>query len=145
MAVDAKDAIAALDQLITDLEHATKAGVGEGADMLQGIIRENAPHLSGELATSVAVTGPYPVVGGYIAKVGPTLIYGRIRELGGRIPGSKTVMTHPYLRWFQDGKPIFAKSVHQRGSRYVLRSYEIYKPQHRNVLMRHWANAMRMV
>jgi len=145
MPVDARDAIAALDKLIADLEAATKDGVDDAAHQLQGLVRENAPHLSGELAATVAVTGPYPIVRGYAAKVGPTLIYGRIRELGGRIPGERKVMTHPFLRWYQDGKPVFARSVRQKGSRYVLRSVEEFRPQMRNVLMRHWANAMRMV
>lgn len=144
MAVEAEGAIAALDRLMVSLHEATHDGVEDGAKAVQDGARAFAPHLSGELAGSITITGPTPTgVASYAALVGPTVVYGRIRELGGPIPGRRTVMTHPYLRWYWEGRPVFKRKVHQHGTHYLLHAVEEVRPRFRDMCARRWAEAIR--
>lgn len=56
--------------------------------------------VSGDLGRSIGVQGPTGVGGTYEASVGPTMIYGRIQELGGRTGRghSVTLPARPYLQ-----------------------------------------------
>lgn len=151
MTVDVRAAIIALDKLMADLDTATRAGVSAGADRVQTLGRAYVPHTSGrgdgELAPSIVVTGPSPTGAvEYTALVGPTVDYGRIREIGGHIPGRKKVMTHPFLRWEIDGKPIFARKVYQHGAKYMLHAVEDVRPVFQNgIVAPKWASAVRRV
>lgn len=56
--------------------------------------------VSGSLMRSIAVEGPTGIAGTFRASVGPTLIYGRIQELGG-VTGrghASHLPARPYLR-----------------------------------------------
>jgi len=140
--VDTSAAVAALTQLAVLIDAATKDGVADGADLVQGLGRTYAPHLSGELASSITITGPAATgPAEYTAKVGPTMVYGRIREIGGAIPGRKG-MTHPFLRWSYGGHWVFKHKVHQHGAKYMLHAVEDVRPQFRSIVARRWANAI---
>lgn len=45
----------------------------------------NSTNAPGDLRRSIIVTGPVPAPDGWAGEVGPTMIYGRQRELGGPI------------------------------------------------------------
>lgn len=54
--------------------------------------------VSGSLARSVDVDGPEEIgFGHYVAAVGPTLIYGRIQEIGGKAGRGATLPARPFL------------------------------------------------
>lgn len=54
--------------------------------------------VSGTLARSVQVDGPEEIgFGHYVAVVGPTVIYGRIQELGGTAGHGAVLAARPYL------------------------------------------------
>lgn len=149
MPVDASAAIAALDELMVLLDAATHDGVSEGADMVQRIARAGVPETSGrgsgQLAASIMVTGPGPTgAASYVAKVGPTTVYGRIREIGGAIPGRKG-MTHPFLRWEANGRVYYAREVHQHGAKYLLHAVETVRPQFPNIMVKRWRRAIESV
>lgn len=143
---DAKAAIAALDHLVELISDATRDAVDEGATAMQTEGQGFAPHLSGALAASITITGPYPSgVAGFTALVGPTVVYGRIREIGGPIPGRKTTMDHPYLRWMWNGRPVFKKKVHQHGTGYMLRADTLVRARFNDICVRHWTQAITQV
>jgi hypothetical protein len=72
-------------------------------------------------------------------------VYGRIREIGGRIPGRRTVMTHPFLRWYWNGHPVFKRFVDQKGAKYMLHSVEAVRPQFPGIMIKRWRNAIESV
>lgn len=55
--------------------------------------------ISGHLRGSLSPTGPIPTAGGFTGSIGPTAVYGRIQELGGRAGRnhSITLPPRPYL------------------------------------------------
>lgn len=61
---------------------------------------EPPARVSGDLGRSISVAGPTGVAGTFRASVGPTMIYGRIQELGG-VTGrghASHLPARPYLR-----------------------------------------------
>lgn len=60
---------------------------------------EPPARISGHLRGSLKPTGPYPVDGGFSGRLGPTAVYSRIQELGGRAGRnhSVTLSPRPYL------------------------------------------------
>jgi phage gpG-like protein len=90
--------------------------------------------VSGTLRRSVRVTDPVrDGFGTYTLKVGPTVVYARIQELGGVI----TPKTGQYLRFRVNGREIYKKSV-------TLPARPYFKPAHaqfeaRDVLRRRLA------
>ena len=158
MPVDVDAATAALDKLAADLIEATRDAVGDGAEWVRMAARAEAPMQIGTLKASIIVDGPRLSAtvsglwkaaprgpGSFAAKVGPTVVYGRIREIGGRIPGRGHAMTHPYLRWFYMGRPVFRHVVGQKGSHYMLKAYSEFEPQFRGMCIRRWSNAINSV
>jgi phage gpG-like protein len=54
--------------------------------------------VSGTLARSVQVDGPEEIgFGHYVAAVGPTVVYGRVQELGGKAGNGSTLPARPFL------------------------------------------------
>src|SRR5258708_3990044 len=70
---------------------------------------------------------------------------GGIREIGGPMPGRRTVMNRTYLRWYYHGRPVFKRKVHQKGARYMLKAREPVEATFRDVLADHLAKAIRSV
>ncbi len=81
--------VAGLAALVGGMGTACREIVVEGAHMVQAAAMGLAPvgdrPGAGQLRRSINVKGPLPSVLGWEAKVGPTVIYGRQRELGGPI------------------------------------------------------------
>lgn len=141
MVVDVSATVAALDDLQAAIQRATREAVADAAEQIQRGARANVAKLSGELAASISVTGPYPAgASTWAADIGPTTVYGRIQEIGGPIPGRRTVMTHPYLRWYSDGRPIFKRKVHHPARPYLKPAAEA--TDFDAICRRHWADAL---
>lgn len=88
--VDVNAAIAALVDIQAAMDAACREIVVDGAHIVQAASMGFAPvgdrPGGGQLRRSIDVKGPMPSpLGGWEAKVGPTVIYGRQRELGGAI------------------------------------------------------------
>jgi len=102
----------AVRQIVEDAAHliqlagAAKAPVGTPGNST------NAP---GDLGRSVSVEGPYGGDGIYEAKVGPTMIYSRQRELGGAIYAKNA----RYMHFFQHGVERFERRVYQHPEPYM--------------------------
>lgn len=157
MGVSVRDTQAALDILALRMDNAAKGAAGDAARKDRDRARGLAPHLSGALAGSILVDGPRNInsmtgidIGVprgehvYAAKVGPTVVYGRIREIGGAIPGRRTVMTHPYLRWTYNGHYVFKKHSPQKGTKYLLRATAATIPYFNKAMVRRGTAAISM-
>ena len=144
MAVDVSRTVAALDELQHLIEVATREAVADGAEQIQRLARANVAKLSGDLAASISITGPYPASPSvWGAQIGPTTVYGRIQEIGGPIPGRRTVMSHPYLRWYSNGHPVFKRKVHYPAHPYLRPAVEA--ADFDAICRRHWADAIEAV
>lgn len=161
MAIETRAAQAALDDLIDRVTRATSAAVVEGAALIEREAKGNAPVDTGTLWRSIDIEGPRRTgVARYSADVGPTVVYGRIRELGGDIyPSTQRTFVgwgvdrrgRPYkiyrgglLRWFDPtGHPIFASHVHQAGRPYLKPATEAVRLRFRGIAARHWGSAIR--
>lgn len=142
MPIDVSKTVAALDVLAARFKEAARSATGDGAYAIRDGARELAPLGIGTLRASIIVDGPRQAssVPGlvaslphgdavYAAKIGPTVVYGRIREIGGRIPGRRKAMIHPYLRWQHDGHWVFRRSVYQHGTGYLRHATEMVVPR----------------
>lgn len=140
MPVDAGAAEAALDLLIQRIAEATEQAVADGAALVEAAAKRNAPVRTGTLRRSIAVEGPIPVgLAVYSARVGPTVIYGRIRELGGHI----YPVNVRFLRWYgADGRPVFARHVYQHGRPYLKPAVSASRRRFRAIAVRRWAEAI---
>lgn len=93
MPVDVSAAIAGLDALTIRIDDATRQIVADAAHIVQANVMREAPvgkpgnttNAPGDLRRSIDVEGPHGAAGLYEARVGPTMIYSRQRELGGHI------------------------------------------------------------
>ena len=146
MAGDASEAIRAIDDLIERLESATEAATREGIGVFEGAAKSNAPIKTGTLRRSIFVTGPIrTAMYRWTARVGPTVVYSRIRELGGVIRAKHlTADGRPgFLRWVDAaGRPHFAREVTQRGTHYVKRGVEETASRVRAIFYEHWLEAI---
>jgi hypothetical protein len=144
------EAAAAIDKLIARLDVATAAGVMEGALRLEALGRAAAPigpshggYSPGSLRRSFRTEGPTPLgFARYVARVGPTTVYGRIRELGGHIYPVRA----PMLRWRDDsGVWHAAKHVYQKPQPYLKPATMLIRRDFNRIMRRHWADAIRRV
>ena len=141
MPVDVSRTVAALDELQAAIQLATREAVADAAEQIQRGARERVAKLSGELAASIRIEGPLPAGPSmWSAKIGPTTVYGRIQEIGGPIPGRRTVMSHPYLRWYSNGRPVFKRKVHHPARPYLRPAAEAVDFD--GICRRHWADAI---
>lgn len=142
------EALAAIDKLIARLDKATAKGVMEGALRLEASAKGLAPvgpshggYQVGNLRRSIMTEGPTPLgFARYVARVGPTAVYGRIRELGGDIRPVRA----PRLRWRDDsGVWQSAMFVHQNGQPYMLPATELLRRDFARIMSRYWSAAIR--
>lgn len=110
---------AALDRIALRVRSATRSGTKESNRVVQRrafvqLSRYSHPRgtptpsppgepparISGHLRGGLSPTGPYPTGAGFGAKLGPTAVYARIQELGGRAGRnhSVTLPPRPYMR-----------------------------------------------
>lgn len=151
MPVEVAATIAGLEAWLDRMRAATRDAVAEGASEINWLARANAPiglPTPGRLKASIRVTGPYPLSrDAYAAKVGPTVVYGRIRELGGHIwPHGHPFLAFqwaqapPTMRRLPDGR-VLARHVYQRGRPYLKPATEVVRARFRGIAERHWAAA----
>lgn len=148
------DALHAIDTLIERLDLATQDLVSTAARQVQNEARIRAAKLSGENAASIEIdaaknSGPrYGMTGVPLGRyawsrlVGPTTVYGRIREIGGPIPGRGKTMSHPYLRWWWNGRPVFKRRVYQHGKPYLRPAVENLERTYLGLATRKWGQAI---
>lgn len=96
MPIETEAAIAALDAMTSRVRSATVKAVVDSAVVVQRLAVINAPVVDGELRRSIKITGPQ-VAGRdrWAAYVGPTVVYGRQRELGGHLYPKRVA----WMRW----------------------------------------------
>jgi hypothetical protein len=91
VSVDVGKTILGMDALGARIHNATRTITDKGAHLIQAASRSYAPigtpgnstNAPGDLARSIIVDGPFKTGTGYTASIGPTVIYGRQRALGG--------------------------------------------------------------
>lgn len=84
------DAVDALKRKAVSVEHATAEGVRRGITIVQEAAQANTLTVfrqwTGALSESIIVDGPMQIgASSYRARTYPTIVYGRIQELGGTI------------------------------------------------------------
>ena len=143
MPIDDAAAQQALTALIAALLDATAKGVVEGAMIVEGAAKTIAPVKTGRLRGSFRIEGPVRIgPASFMSRVGPTVAYGRIRELGGDIRPVRAKA----LRWIGvEGYPIFAQLSHQVPRPYLKPGVMVSKPLYRQLMRRRWAEAIRSV
>jgi len=117
--------IAAMKVLGARVEEATRQIAADAAHIVQAEsmmeapvgVYGNATNMPGDLRRSIDVEGPTGGEGTYLARVGPTVIYGRQRELGGDIYPKNVSL----LRFTKFGETVFTAHVHQDPNPYMLR------------------------
>jgi hypothetical protein len=97
-------------------------------------------HTGGTLRRSIHIvevtqTGP----GRWLATAGPSVIYGRFRDLGGTIVPKNVSM----LRFAIDGQIVFAHSVTQKGSFYMEKGLDDLEGAIEGIFAAAWDEAMR--
>ena len=124
---------AALDRLVAAAVQSTPVAVAQAAVIVQGRARDNASHrpgpnvISADLRRSI-ITGAGATAGPMVpgvarlgpflwsSVVGPTVIYGRIQELGGHVYPhhmARSGSGRPgMLSWIVDGRRIYARHVY---------------------------------
>ncbi len=93
VSIDVAKTILGMDALASRIHSATRRIVDQGAHLIQDASRSYAPvgvpgnstNAPGDLARSIIVEGPNEITNGYVAYIGPTVIYGRQRALGGAL------------------------------------------------------------
>lgn len=117
--------VAGLTLLGERFEEATRQVAADAAHIVQARAMVEAPvgtpgnstNYPGDLRRSIEVQGPHDMGGEYVALVGPTVIYGRQRELGGDIYPKVARL----LRFTKFGDTVFTAHVYQEPNPYMLR------------------------
>ena len=128
MSVDVARTLAGLDALLARMDLGVKQSIADAAHLIQAAAMEKAPvgtpgnstNAPGDLARSIEVEGPTGGDGIYAAELGPTVIYGRQRELGGEIYPQIASALH----FFRFGEEIYTRHVHQEPEPYMLPALE---------------------
>lgn len=148
MPIDVTGAQLGLDRLLAALPVATARASSEMADAVKIEAQANLKNPLGPLATSMRAEGP-DMIGttSWRTKMGPTLIYGRQRELGGHIdPVDATILTAHYRApgyWTWEGQDVFTNHVFQLGQHYLKRGVEMALPRLHHIAARIWGDALR--
>jgi hypothetical protein len=153
MPIDVRAAQDALDRLIDALPASAARVSSEMGQRAQRETRGNLADPLGPLADSVRAEGPDQIgTFAFRTKVGPTLNYGRQRELGGPIdPVTETVLTAArrapgYWVWdYGSGLvDVFAHHVDQVGQHYLKRGVESSFTAFVGIARRVWGDLMRV-
>lgn len=138
--MSAADAIAAIDALIARVDAATKASVSDGKNLIDVGAKALAPVKTGALRRSIIPTPTVPAgLHAYTARVGPTTVYGRQRELGGHIYPVRAKA----LRFLgKDGAVVYAMHVYQHPEPYLKPAAEAVRARFRAVVVKRMAAAI---
>ena len=129
MEIDITATLAGLDALAGRLDDATRQATADVAHLLQASAMIHAPvgvtgnstNMPGDLRRSITVEGPVQVAEhSWHAKVGPTTVYGRQRELGGDIYPRAAGL----LRFEKFGEVVHTRHVYQRPEPFLKPAYE---------------------
>lgn len=129
----AQEAIAALDALVRRVDDAAREIAEAAAQQVQVLAQAKAPqgtagnstNAPGDLSRSILVDGPAPVTAhAWLAKVGPTTVYGRQRELGGDIY-PKVARA---LRFVKFGETVVSAHVYQHPEPYLKPAWREAEP-----------------
>lgn len=149
--IDTADCLAAIAGLQQRLEKSAEQFTRDGLRLLQVYARKNVPigdpgnssHHPGFLAASILIDGPRGSRGVYSGRVGPTVIYGRRRELGGHSRGAQVFRWGKYPRGYrgtldQDAEGrVTVYHVWQHPHPYMKPAHrEMRRPFHRAVVKR---------
>ena len=141
----------AIDVLIGRLISASSRSSKQGADLIQSAARGIVEHHSGRLAASITTTGPRPTgVASFATDVGPTVVYGRIHELGGHIypHGHKYLafywLDHDLAPKLNDGR-ILVHAVYQRPKPYLKPATRAMAMVFRDRAISNWSDAIRSI
>ena len=147
MPIEVDACIAGLARLAKRVETATAEIAMEGAFLVEAAAKGDAPVLTGTLRRSIDVKGPH-MLGpfAFSADVGPTVVYGRMRELGGWIPGGAVPRPKPpgtSLYWVDSsGGQHFASLVHQHGRPYLRPALVASVEKYHDLAARRWNEAL---
>lgn len=153
MPIDVRAAQDALDRLIAALPASAAHVSSEMAKEAQGAARANLKNPVGPLAESILMEGPDHIgTFAYRTKLGPTLDYGRQRELGGPIdPVDAPILTAAHRSpgyWMWDYGygmvEAFAPHVEQVGQHYLKRGVEESIPAFMRIARKVWGDLMRI-
>lgn len=153
MPIDDRAAQEALDRLLVALPASAAQVSKEMADITTMAGRGHLKDPLGPLAESIHEEGPDQIGAyAYRTRTGPTLDYGRQRELGGPIdPVNKTILTAAhrapgYWMWdFGHGLvDVFTHHVDQVGQHYLKRGVEDSFPEYLRIARRVWGTLMRI-
>lgn len=120
---DVAATIAGLDALGARVDEAVFQIVADGLHLVQATAMGIAPvgtagnttNPPGDLARSIDVEGPAGGDGVYAGRVGPTVIYGRQRELGGDIYPQRAKALH----FWKFGEEVYTRHVYQHPEPYM--------------------------
>jgi hypothetical protein len=155
MPIDVRATQDGIDRLIAALPASAAHVSSEMASEAQRATRANLTDPLGPLAESVLPEGPDQIgTFSYRTRLGPTLVYGRQRELGGSIePVTQTYLTASnrapgYWMWdYGHGRgleEVFALNVFQEGQHYLKRGVEQSIPAFMSLARRVWGELMRI-
>lgn len=146
MPIDDSRAQRALDKLLVLLPTATAIVSLEMARDVRSEARAYLKDPLGPLAESIHTTGPDRVgTNAFRTRVGPTLVYGRQRELGGHIDAG--ILTAHYRDpgyWTWNGSDVFTQHVFQVGQHYLKRGVETSLPRLLRTAQKIWGDTIRM-
>jgi hypothetical protein len=145
--IDVAATIAGLGAVGNMINETTGKAVGDVAHLFEARISIEAPvgtpgnstNAPGDLGRSVIVTGPIGGDGVYEADVGPTMIYSRQRELGGRIYAKNPSGLLTYVKF---GHLYRKPSVYQVGQYYTKRAYDFSETAVETIVIEDFALAL---
>lgn len=123
MPIDVGATLLGLDALAARINEAARQITADAAHMVQRKAMDVAPvgvsgnstNAPGDLRRSILVQGPVGADGRYEAQVGPTVVYGRQRELGGPIYAQNV----SYLVFTKFGTTYYTPRVFQKPRPYM--------------------------
>jgi hypothetical protein len=119
-----EEALAALALIPQRAKAATHGGVEMAAHAMEAEAKGNAPVVTGTLRRSIYTEGPMSDGADVLARVGPTVVYGRRVELG------------------FSGADSLGRVYNQEGRPYMRPAYEAILPQLAEIMRAAWASAL---
>lgn len=134
MADGAAAAAAAIDALIARLGESMRRAVGDETGAIESAAKALAPIKTGTLRRSILPTVAHPVGPfTYEALVGPTVVYGRQKELGGHIFPVRARALRFIAR---DGALVYTQHVYQHPQPFLKPGTAVASPRFRTYIRR---------
>lgn len=140
--IDAEDAIAKIQVIAVRAAGAGRSGTSQVLHAIERQAKMNAtinPKVrTGRLRSSIVVKGPQGGGGKWSGEVGPTVIYGRIQELGGTIFPKRA----KFLHWVDASGDHFARHVTLPARPYLKPAAEMVTPMAGEIFAAEMAKAI---